>query len=112
MQDPNGYEPVFLANLSLTEDEDELMGLAANLGGLILQNALQGLIVPTSNQNDPTLKMVLSLLQAARVKTYKADFISCPSCGRTHFDLQTATAKIKMKTEHLRGVKIGIIERL
>jgi (E)-4-hydroxy-3-methylbut-2-enyl-diphosphate synthase len=53
--------------------------------------------------------MILSLLQAARVKTFKADFISCPSCGRTHFDLQTATAKIKMKTEHLKGVKIGIM---
>ena len=105
----NRYELVFVVNVSLTKDEDELMGLAANLGGLILENALQGLIVPTTNQNDPTLEMILSLLQAARVKTYKADFISCPSCGRTHFDLQTATAKIKMKTEHLRGVKIGIM---
>ncbi len=103
------YDPIFVVIVSLTKDEDELMGLAANLGGLILENALQGLIVPTTNQNDPTLEMVLSLLQAARVKTYKADFISCPSCGRTHFDLQTATAKIKMKTEHLRGVKIGIM---
>ena len=104
-----GLKPVFLVKLTLTEDEDELMGLAANLGTLILENALHGLIVPTTNQNDPTLEMILSLLQAARVKTFKADFISCPSCGRTHFDLQTATAKIKMKTEHLRGVKIGIM---
>ena len=104
-----GLKPVFLVKLALTEDEDELMGLAANLGTLILENALHGLIVPTTNQNDPTLEMILSLLQAARVKTFKADFISCPSCGRTHFDLQTATAKIKMKTEHLRGVKIGIM---
>lgn len=104
-----GLKPVFLVKLALTEDEDELMGLAANLGTLILENALHGLIVPTTNQNDTTLEMILSLLQAARVKTFKADFISCPSCGRTHFDLQTATAKIKMKTEHLRGVKIGIM---
>ena len=104
-----GLKPVFLVKLTLTEDEDELMGLAANLGTLILENALHGLIVPTTNQNDPTLEMILSLLQAARVKTFKADFISCPSCGRTHFDLQAATAKIKMKTEHLRGVKIGIM---
>ena len=104
-----GLKPVFLVKLALTEDEDELMGLAANLGTLILENALHGLIVPTTNQNDPTLEMILSLLQAARVKTFKADFISCPSCGRTHFDLQTATAKIKMKTEHLKGVKIGIM---
>ena len=104
-----GLKPVFLVKLALTEDEDELMGLAANLGTLILENAVHGLVVPTTNQNDPTLEMILSLLQAARVKTFKADFISCPSCGRTHFDLQTATAKIKMKTEHLRGVKIGIM---
>ncbi|MDG2199154.1 MAG: (E)-4-hydroxy-3-methylbut-2-enyl-diphosphate synthase [SAR324 cluster bacterium] len=109
ISDTNGFDPVFLVKLSLTENEDELMGLAANLGALILENVVRGLIVPTTNQNDPTLEMILSLLQAARVKTYKADFISCPSCGRTHFDLQTATAKIKMKTEHLRGVKIGIM---
>ncbi len=109
ISDTNGLKPVFLVKLALTEDEDELMGLAANLGTLILENAVHGLIVPTTNQNDPTLEMILSLLQAARVKTFKADFISCPSCGRTHFDLQTATAKIKMKTEHLRGVKIGIM---
>ena len=109
ISDTNGFEPVFLVKLSLTKDEDELMGLAANLGVLILENMVQGLIVPTTNQNDPMLEMILSLLQAARVKTYKADFISCPSCGRTHFDLQAATAKIKMKTEHLRGVKIGIM---
>ena len=70
---------------------------------------IQGLIVPTTNLNHPTIQMILSLLQAARVKTHKADFISCPSCGRTHFDLQTATAKIKMKTEHLKGVKIGVM---
>ena len=104
-----GFEPVFLAMLSLTEEEDELMGLAAGLGSLILMKMIQGLIVPTTNLNHPTVQMILSLLQAARVKTYRADFISCPSCGRTHFDLQTATAKIKMKTEHLKGVKIGIM---
>ncbi|MAA69619.1 MAG: 4-hydroxy-3-methylbut-2-en-1-yl diphosphate synthase [Deltaproteobacteria bacterium] len=109
ISDTNGFEPVFLVKLSLTKDEDELMGLAANLGVLILENVVQGLIVPTTNPNDPMLEMILSLLQAARVKTYKADFISCPSCGRTHFDLQAATAKIKMKTEHLKGVKIGIM---
>ena len=109
ISDTNRFEPVFLVKLSLTKDEDELMGLAANLGVLILENVVQGLIVPTTNPNDPMLEMILSLLQAARVKTYKADFISCPSCGRTHFDLQAATAKIKMKTEHLKGVKIGIM---
>ena len=109
ISDTNGLKPVFLVKLALTEDGDELMGLAASLGTLILENAVHGLIVTTTNQNDTTLEMILSLLQAARVKTIKADFISCPSCGRTHFDLQTATAKIKMKTEHLRGVKIGIM---
>ena len=104
-----GFEPVFLAMLSLTEEEDELMGLAAGLGSLILMNMIQGIIVPSTNLNHPTVEMILSLLQAARVKMHKADFISCPSCGRTHFDLQTATAKIKMETEHLKGVKIGIM---
>ena len=51
----------------------------------------------------------LALLQATRNRFSKADFISCPGCGRTLFDLQEATARIKKATSHLKGVKIGIM---
>jgi len=49
------------------------------------------------------------ILQAARTRMSKTEYISCPSCGRTLFDLQLTTAKIKEQTDHLKGVKIGIM---
>jgi (E)-4-hydroxy-3-methylbut-2-enyl-diphosphate synthase len=48
-------------------------------------------------------------LQAARTRMSKTEYISCPSCGRTLFDLQETTAMIRKRTEHLKGVKIGIM---
>jgi (E)-4-hydroxy-3-methylbut-2-enyl-diphosphate synthase len=48
-------------------------------------------------------------LQAARVRISKTEYIACPSCGRTLFDLQETTAKIRSVTNHLKGVKIGIM---
>ena len=49
------------------------------------------------------------ILQASRTRISKTEYISCPSCGRTLFDLQETTAKIRKKTDHLKGVKIGIM---
>jgi (E)-4-hydroxy-3-methylbut-2-enyl-diphosphate synthase len=48
-------------------------------------------------------------LQATRNRISKTEYISCPSCGRTLFDLQETTAKIRKRTQHLKGVKIGIM---
>ena len=49
------------------------------------------------------------ILQATRTRISKTEYISCPSCGRTLFDLQETTAKIRSRTDHLKGVKIGIM---
>jgi (E)-4-hydroxy-3-methylbut-2-enyl-diphosphate synthase len=49
------------------------------------------------------------ILQATRTRISKTEYISCPSCGRTLFDLQETTAKIRSRTHHLKGVKIGIM---
>ena len=48
-------------------------------------------------------------MQAAGCRSFKTDFVACPSCGRTLFNLQTVTARIKSRTEHLKGVKIAIM---
>jgi (E)-4-hydroxy-3-methylbut-2-enyl-diphosphate synthase len=50
-----------------------------------------------------------NILQATRTRISKTEYISCPSCGRTLFDLQETTAKIRLRTSHLKGVKIGIM---
>lgn len=55
------------------------------------------------------LRLELDLLQAVRLRLSKTEFISCPSCGRTLFDLQTTTARIQARTGHLKGVKIAIM---
>ena len=56
-----------------------------------------------------TTSVAFGILQAARVRVSKTEFISCPSCGRTLFDLQSTIAKIKARTSHLKGLKIGIM---
>ena len=53
--------------------------------------------------------LAFGILQATRTRISKTEYISCPSCGRTLFDLQETTAKIRKETDHLKGVKIGIM---
>ena len=59
-------------------------------------------------EEDP-VATAYTLLQACRLRLTRAEFIACPSCGRTQFDLQTTTARIRRRTEHLKGVKIAIM---
>ena len=54
-------------------------------------------------------RISFGILQASRTRISKTEYISCPSCGRTLFDLQETTAKIRERTAHLKGVKIGIM---
>jgi (E)-4-hydroxy-3-methylbut-2-enyl-diphosphate synthase len=53
--------------------------------------------------------LAFGILQAARTRMTKTEYISCPSCGRTLFDLQETTAMIRKRTDHLKGIKIGIM---
>ncbi|HNC49102.1 MAG TPA: (E)-4-hydroxy-3-methylbut-2-enyl-diphosphate synthase [bacterium] len=59
--------------------------------------------------SEETVRLAYNILQAARLRVSKTEYISCPSCGRTLFDLQEVTARIKSKTGHLKGVKIAIM---
>ena len=56
-----------------------------------------------------SLRLACNILQAAGCRSFKTDYVACPSCGRTLFDLQEVTARIKTRTEHLKGVKIAIM---
>jgi (E)-4-hydroxy-3-methylbut-2-enyl-diphosphate synthase len=104
-----GLKHPIALQLPLRSEESELLGVAAEVGSLIAERALQALVVPTTDATHPIFQVAQMLLQATRVRLFKADFISCPSCGRTHFDLQTTTEAIKERTAHLKGVKIGIM---
>ncbi len=78
-------------------------GVMLSLDALPAQKADALACVKTMNQ------IAFGILQAARTRITKTEYISCPSCGRTLFDLQETTAKIRQRTEHLKGVKIGIM---
>ncbi|MGK5092765.1 (E)-4-hydroxy-3-methylbut-2-enyl-diphosphate synthase [Deltaproteobacteria bacterium TL4] len=77
--------------------------------GALIADGLLACVVAPEKAPEFIQRFIPVLLQATRVRLYKADFISCPSCGRTHFDLKATTQRIKERTRHLTGVKIGIM---
>ena len=70
---------------------------------------VNSLLVPSLPKEHPFAKAVQTLLQAARLRSYRPEYISYPSCGRTLFDLQKTTQRIKARTQHLNGIKIAIM---
>ncbi len=86
-----------------------LLQAATVLGSLLVDGIGDAVMVRTEHDPQRALKLAYDILQAAGCRTFKAEFIACPSCGRTLFDLQTVTAKIKARTQHLKGVKIAIM---
>ena len=96
-------------------EEDELQQLqikaAADLGVLFIDGFGDGIFL----ENDGSIaveainSVAFGILQASRVRVTKTEFISCPGCGRTMFKLQTVIARVKARTSHLKGLKIGIM---
>ncbi len=88
---------------------------SSDIGGLFIDGLGDGISLATNEKkvNSPKLKdfnsSALGILQATRTRITKTEYISCPSCGRTLFDLQEVTARIRNKTQHLKGLKIGIM---
>ena len=81
-------------------------------GALLIDGLGDGIMISSSGvKNTHALRNSISFgtLQASRVRISKTEYISCPSCGRTLFDLQETTAKIRKVTDHLKGIKIGIM---
>ncbi len=98
-------------NHSATEKADLQLEAAADMGALMADGLTDGLWL--MNNGDITLRDIadtaFAILQAARLRTSKTEYISCPGCGRTLYDLRTTIARIKAATAHLRGLKIGIM---
>ncbi len=84
--------------------------LGFQLGSALMRGQLQGLYLCGHQEEALTLNSIaFGLLQASRRRISRTDYISCPGCGRTLFDLQSTVAKIKSATNHLRGLKIGVM---
>lgn len=83
---------------------------AADLGVFFIDGLADGIWIDAPNVSGESLiSLSFGILQASRVRVSKTEYISCPSCGRTLFDLQRTIARVKEKTSHLKGLKIGIM---
>ena len=96
------------AGTSLVEG-DALLGAAVDLGGLLCDGIGDAICVPVGSDPASALDLAYRILQGARQRTTRTEYISCPSCGRTLFDLEETTARVKAKTQHLKGVKIAVM---
>ena len=85
---------------------------AMAVGALLIDKKAHKLVINSSKFKDPSSKLIPladAILQAARIKFTKTEYISCPGCGRTLYNLQETIARIKAATSHLVGLKIGIM---
>ncbi|MGQ1785819.1 MULTISPECIES: (E)-4-hydroxy-3-methylbut-2-enyl-diphosphate synthase [unclassified Saccharicrinis] len=94
----------------LFNNHSQLMA-SCDFGPLLLDGFGDGIWIDYNEEAEPGMvnKTAYSILQAARVRFEKPDYISCPGCGRTLFGLQETTAKVKSQTAHLKGLKIAVM---
>jgi (E)-4-hydroxy-3-methylbut-2-enyl-diphosphate synthase len=112
MNDWNVKKPIVLAHnySSVTDEEKFMLHCSTDFGGLLI-DGFGDAIFMTANaiDNKRINQIAFGILQAARTRISKTEYISCPSCGRTLFDLQETTALIRNRTDHLKGIKIAIM---
>lgn len=108
--------PVVLSLKSTAKDAEEEQLLAGLLFGSLLIDGFGDGVYFGTTENNPfcskltdQVSVLFGALQSTRMRVSKTEFISCPSCGRTLFDLQKVIAQIKERTSHLKGLKIGIM---
>ncbi len=98
-------------NYSNVPEEKFQLHASTDFGALFLDGFGDGIWISQTNCTAPknVNAIAFGILQATRTRISKTEYISCPSCGRTLFDLQETTAKIRSRTDHLKGIKIGIM---
>ncbi|HEY2124869.1 MAG TPA: flavodoxin-dependent (E)-4-hydroxy-3-methylbut-2-enyl-diphosphate synthase, partial [Chthoniobacterales bacterium] len=88
---------------------ETLLVASTNVGSLLCDGIGDAVLVQGEEAPGQALRLSYNILQAAGSRIFKTDYVACPSCGRTLFNLQTTTARIKAATMHLKGVKIAIM---
>jgi (E)-4-hydroxy-3-methylbut-2-enyl-diphosphate synthase len=91
------------------KSETALLQSATVIGSLLADGIGDAILIRLEQDPISSLRLAYNILQAAGCRSFKTDYVACPSCGRTLFNLQTVTAKIKARTEHLKGVKIAVM---
>ncbi len=102
---------IFFQHYAEDEAENLQIKSAADMGALIFDGLCDGILLFNQGPIDPIVvdTTAFGILQAGRVRTSKTEYISCPGCGRTLFDLEKTIARVKAATSHLKGLKIGIM---
>jgi len=103
LKDCINFEPLPL------EPKIALLRASVVIGALLADGIGDAILVRGEAGGGQSLRLAYNILQAAGCRSFKTDYVACPSCGRTLFNLQTVTARIKARTEHLKGVKIAIM---
>jgi len=103
LKDCINFEPVPL------EPKIALLRASVVIGALLADGIGDAILIRGEAGGGQSLRLAYNILQAAGCRSFKTDYVACPSCGRTLFNLQTVTARIKARTEHLKGVKIAIM---
>jgi (E)-4-hydroxy-3-methylbut-2-enyl-diphosphate synthase len=102
--------PVIIKLDSLESDAEKFqLNVSSDAGALFIDGYGDGIWIGGEQPNTFINSTAFGILQATRTRISKTEYISCPSCGRTLFDLQETTAKIRERTSHLKGIKIGIM---
>ena len=111
LQNKNEIPVIVKRNYSNLSEEKFQLYASTDFGSLLLDGFGNGIWISQSKCTSPknVNATAFGILQATRTRISKTEYISCPSCGRTLFDLQETTAKIRNRTDHLKGVKIGIM---
>lgn len=109
LQEAGLKTPVILSFHYNSELDDVLIQAAAEMGSLLCDGLGDGVMVRAPYGSDFASALSFNILQGSRLRTVKTEFISCPSCGRTLFNLQDVASRIREKTSHLPGVKIAIM---
>lgn len=106
----NVKTPVILQFTTKTKDQETLqLNISSEAGAMLIDGFGDGIWIASSLPQTFINSTSFGILQATRTRVSKTEYISCPSCGRTLFDLQETTAKIRKETSHLKGLKIGIM---
>ncbi|OGR99797.1 MAG: hypothetical protein A2V88_14730 [Elusimicrobia bacterium RBG_16_66_12] len=101
--------PIFLRAPREASADEQILRSSTLLGGLLCDGVGDAALVDADLPFERGIELLYNILQGAGARITKTEFVSCPSCGRTLFDLQATTEKIKARTGHLKGVKIAIM---
>ena len=107
--------PILLKDVASSSENPQsdflpaLLNASTTIGSLLCDGIGDAVLVQGEPAPGQSLRLAYNVLQAAGTRIFKTDYVACPSCGRTLFNLQSTTARIKAATAHLKGVKIAIM---